>query len=185
MDAHEAWRIFYDLYWQPIVRYACRLGLSDSEAHEVLQETMVTLMRLLPGFDYDRSRGQFRNFLLTIVHRKALGILRRSARQRRRDAHFLEEAGGDRTEVEGQRDNWRRSVVESVLAELRDDGHISAKTFSVFVETVLRRRPAAEVGREHGLKENAVYQIKCRILRRVKAGVVRRLRDSGDPFETI
>src|SRR5690349_9984870 len=81
-DAHEAWKLFYEQYWAVILGYARKLGLNPHQAEEVLQETMVTLMRQLPEFQYDRSRGKFRNFLLTIVHRKSLAALRRTKRER-------------------------------------------------------------------------------------------------------
>jgi len=76
-----AWEQFYAIYWAPIIGYARKLGLQEAEAHDVLQETMVALMKILPDFEYDRKRGKFRNFLLTIVHRKCLGVHRKAKRK--------------------------------------------------------------------------------------------------------
>ncbi len=80
-DQSADWEEFYLAYANVIVRYARKLGLDEGSAHDVLQETMVSLMGILKTFTYDRSKGQFRNFLLTIVHRSSLRAIRR--RQKR------------------------------------------------------------------------------------------------------
>jgi DNA-directed RNA polymerase specialized sigma24 family protein len=41
------------------LRYARKLGLDETQAQDVLQETMVALMRILPEFAYDRNKGSF------------------------------------------------------------------------------------------------------------------------------
>lgn len=188
--AHDAWREFYQEYWAVILAYARKLGLNQHQADEVLQETMVALMRQLPGFCYDREKGRFRNFLLTIVHRKSLAAFRRAKRER--DTHMpwdseLEHHGaakpghGDATtpaEVEMQA-RWRESVVEVVLDELARDPRLGPETLAVFRAYAIEGRPVAAVAAEFGLKENAIYQIKNRLIRRVQGKVARRLRDSG------
>jgi len=182
VDAHDAWRVFYDLYWQPIIRYGRKLGLSAVQAEEVLQDTMVALMHRLPEFEYDRGRGRFRNFLLTIVHRKALGFLRRRARESAREVPLTAtESLADESIGPAAEDRWRQSIAATVLAELRADPEIDPRLLAVFDAYAIRRRPAAEVAAEFGLKENTVHQTKTRILRRLRAAVHRRLRDSGGP----
>lgn len=189
-EAQEAWRDFYGLYWGAILRYACKLGLREHEAEEVLQETMVVLMRLLPEFRYDRQRGRFRNFLLTIVHRKSLALLRRSARRSEISWPETEEANtADPFDhgvslAEEERARWREAILEEAVRRVRENERLGADTFKVFEAYVLQRRPAEEVARTFGLKENAVYQIRNRILRRVQSEIVRLTRSAGeDAFE--
>lgn len=188
-DAHDAWKLFYDQYWAVILAYARKLGLNQHQAEEVLQETMVALMRILPDFRYDKNKGKFRNFLLTIVHRKSLTALRRTKRER--DTHVpwesdleqkspAEHKNGDsltmvETEVQAR---WRESVLEVVLDELASDARLGPETMAVFRAYAVAGRPVVEVAAEFGLKENAVYQIKNRLTRRVQDKVARRLRDS-------
>ena len=180
MDAHEAWKVFYDLYWQPILRYGRKLGLNEAQAEEVLQDTMVALMHLLPEFCYDRGRGRFRNFLLTIVHRKALGVLRGQTRERARfDSTGSVEAPAEDTVTEAHEERWRESIVATVLDELRADTEVGQRTLAVFEAYVIARRPGKEVAAEFGISENMVHQIKSRLLRRLRAAVQRRLCDGG------
>lgn len=187
-DAHEAWREFYDLYWAAILRYARKLGLNDHQAQEVLQETMVALMRILPDFVYDRERGKFRNFLLTIVHRKALGVIRRAARRTELPWHECPEAqtadpfqNSAAMQVEALV-RWREVLMEEAVRRVREDARLNVATFAVFEAYVIQRKPAEDVAREFGLKENAVYQIRNRLLRRVQAEIEKLVRSSGDEW---
>lgn len=186
-DAHEAWKEFYELYWGAIIRYAQKLGLNQHQAEEVLQETMVALMRILPGFAYDRRKGKFRNFLLTIVHRKALAALRRAARRSGTEVPW-EQAGKADIAEDGQQlgepdagslGRWQDSLLEEALRRVREDVRLGERTFAVFEDYVIRRRPVEEVATRFGIKENAVYQIRNRLLRRVQGEVALLMRNSG------
>lgn len=184
-DAHEAWKEFYHLYWGAIIRYARKLGLNQHQGEEVLQETMVALMRILPEFRYDPNRGRFRNFLLTIVHRKSLGVLRRAQQQRdsqvawdgddgRTDALFADAEVAVETLV-----RWREVVFEQALERVRHDPGLGERTFDVFHAYVIEGRPAANVARDFNLNENAVYQIKNRLMRRLQREVKALLSAAG------
>ena len=181
----EAWKDFFGAYWGAILRYARKLGLNQHQAEEVLQETMVALMRILPEFVYDRNRGRFRNFLLTIVHRKSLAVLRRNARQRevawtesvdRDAADFL---GDDGTADREAQARWYDSILEEAIRRLRDDPRLGEKTFAVFEAYVIKHQPADKVAHRFELKENAVYQIRNRLMRRLKIDVALLMKSSG------
>src|SRR5580765_2080020 len=49
-SADESWREFFETYWKLIYNNARRAGLSDNEAQDVVQETMVALMVHIRGF---------------------------------------------------------------------------------------------------------------------------------------
>src|SRR2546427_8090013 len=72
------WELFYHQYWAVILSFAQKRGLDEHAAQDVLQETMLVLMRRLPDFNYDTARGKFRNWLLTIVVNKTREALRRA-----------------------------------------------------------------------------------------------------------
>lgn len=186
-DAHDAWREFYHCYWGAILHYARKLGLDAHQAEEVLQETMVALMRILPEFAYDRGKGRFRNFLLTIVHRKALAVLRRARRERASRVPWDEEHddgttdpfGGNETAEAEALNRWQEALLAEAMRELRADPTLGELTFAVFDAYVIEKQPAALVAANFGLKENAVYQIKNRLMRLLERRVARLMRDSG------
>jgi RNA polymerase sigma-70 factor (ECF subfamily) len=193
-EAHDAWQEFYKAYWSAILRYARKLGLNATQAQEVLQETMVALMRILPGFTYDPRKGRFRNFLLTIVHRQSLAALRRARRNQNHDSldsrapwaenRPLSEVLSSplsQTEQTEASHRWHESLVEDALARLRDDETVDQRTYRIFQAYVIENKPARTVAVEFGLQENAIYQIKNRLMRRLQAEVARLMRDSGAP----
>jgi RNA polymerase sigma-70 factor (ECF subfamily) len=66
-NAQESWRDFFDTYWRLIYSTALNAGLTDSEAQEVVQETVLTVLRKIKSFRYDPAVGSFKGWLLTIV----------------------------------------------------------------------------------------------------------------------
>lgn len=188
-NAQDAWREFYEAYWGAIIRYARKLRLSEAQAQDVLQETMVALIRILPEFAYDRRRGRFRNFLLTIVHRKSLALLRSS---RRNSGQPWNESDCDDKVVSMPFDpvgdleakhRWREALCEEALSRLRADTLIDERTLAIFEAYVIERRSATEVAETFGVKENAVYQIKNRLVRRLQSEVTRMMRETGMDVE--
>ncbi len=60
----ESWSAFFDTYWKLIYRAAVRAGLNHAEAQDVVQETISTVCRKMPGFSYDPAKGSFKAWLL-------------------------------------------------------------------------------------------------------------------------
>lgn len=185
IDAHDAWKEFFDAYAASIVRFGCKLGLTNTQARDVLQEAMVDLMRIIPRFEYDVGKGRFRNFLLTIVHRRSLACLRRSNRIRKEpwdDAlhgrlNSIEppEALAD----EKAQKKWKEAIRDEVISTLQSDPRVGPRTWAVFEAYVLENRSSSEVAKAFGMNENAVYQIKNRMLRRIRTEVARKLIEAG------
>lgn len=192
-NAHDGWREFYRRYWGAILRYANKLGLNAHQAEEVLQDTMVALMRILPEFVYNRNKGRFRNFLLTIVHRKSMAVLRRARRDQELHVEWEEPKVPDTVNPFGPNQNgeadalnaWREVLLAEALIELRDDPTLGDQTFAVFEAYVIGKKTAAEVAATFGLKENGVYQIKNRLMRRLETRIGRLMRDSGSDMSTL
>ncbi len=66
-DAQESWRQFFNAYWRLIYTTALNAGLTDWEAQEVVQETLLTVAKKIKSFRYDPVVGSFKGWLLTIV----------------------------------------------------------------------------------------------------------------------
>src|SRR5262245_19592477 len=73
----EAWQHFVDLYTPLLYSWARRLGLSDHDAADLLQDIFTTLVEKLPEFHYD-PRQSFRAWLKTVLRNR----WRNRARQR-------------------------------------------------------------------------------------------------------
>src|ERR1700682_6240928 len=62
----ESWSDFFRSYWRLIYEVALKAGLTDAEAQEVVQETVISVAKQMPGFRYDAARGKFKGWLLQI-----------------------------------------------------------------------------------------------------------------------
>lgn len=173
------WERFYNKYSAVIVSFARRQGLDDDSALDVLQETMMVMMRKLPGFDYQPERGRFRNWLLTIVMNKSRNAARRAHADRMLSLDatsgddenpLLEKIASDEaTADEDLEGTWRQCLLEDALHRLLTDPRTQPESIAVFRAVALEGRAVAEVAAEFGIKDNAVYQIKNRLKTRLQA----------------
>ncbi len=93
----SSWQDFFDTYWRLIFTVAIQAGLTEVEAQDVVQETMVSVARHMPSFTYNRVQGSFKSWLLNMTRWRIRDQFRRreSLAERRR---FSEEtATGTRT----------------------------------------------------------------------------------------
>ena len=56
-DDQESWRDFFNTYWKLIYSAAMQSGLTDGEAQEVVQETVITVAKKMSSF---QSRPRLR-----------------------------------------------------------------------------------------------------------------------------
>lgn len=174
----EAWRRFVDVYG-PLVTYWCRrAGLRNDDAADVLQETFRAVARGIEGFHHDDTHGTFRGWLRTITTNK----IRDWARTRKRNPSAV---GGDDAyrklaeaadplsvglradEPDPEADAAERSIVfrgalQLIRAEFND------RTWQAFWRTAVEDAPAAVVAGELNLTVANVYQMKSRVLRRLR-----------------
>jgi RNA polymerase sigma-70 factor (ECF subfamily) len=61
------WEEFHRTYRGLIQGVARRAGLNETEADEVVQETLIEVARKMPGFRYDPARDSFKGWLLQIT----------------------------------------------------------------------------------------------------------------------
>src|SRR6266496_5563806 len=93
-NAQESWRQFFDAYWRLIYTTALNAGLTDWEAQEVVQETLLTVAKKIKSFRYDPVVGSFKGWLLTIVRW-------RIADQFRKRQQHIQPPSSRRTEASG------------------------------------------------------------------------------------
>ena len=168
--AEAAWAEFFGLYGPAIVRYGRRLGLNEEESKDLLQTTMVDLVRILPDFEYQPERGRFRSFLFTIVHRKACAHWRREHRRvESNGALVVEDLMADPATDPEVIARWRESLLDAALEDLRRAPGISARDLAIFIAYAVEGQEAEAVAAQFGIKENNLYQIKARLLKRLRA----------------
>jgi len=73
----SSWQQFFDTYWKLIYGVARQAGLTDVEAQDVVQETMLAAAKHLPGFKYDPAIGSFKAWLLNMTRWRIADQLRK------------------------------------------------------------------------------------------------------------
>ena len=63
----DSWRDFFDTYWRLIYSVAIKSGLTEAEAQEVVQETIISVARDIHKFKRDRTLGSFKGWLRNII----------------------------------------------------------------------------------------------------------------------
>ncbi len=175
-DPGDAWERFCRLYGGAIIRYVTKLGLSETDARDVLQETLVTLTRLMPRFNYRPEYGLFRNFLLTIVHRAASDLFEKQ--NQRLEESFDDGSPRMKTLIESlvvpetlsieSRTLWQEALLDEAWSSLRNSGKVQPQTLAVFEAYAIRGESAEDVRRKFGVQTNAVHQVRSRIITMLK-----------------
>ncbi len=109
----------YERFRHPAFALARRILVDESLAEDVVQEVFLSVWR--DPSAYDRARGSFSSWLLSVVHHKAVDAVRREESQRRRqnlaeEDFALDEAGAVRDVEE---EAWTRVVADQVRSALQ------------------------------------------------------------------
>ena len=147
-----------------------------AEADDLVQETLLALLRALPDYRHvPGEQGSFHNYLTGILRNKAAMVLRRRAAEAARDARAAAEpppappAGADEETAARDETVWRDSILEIALRQLLADESIQERTKQVFVRTAVQGEDIAAVARDFGIERNAADQMRSRMLRRLRA----------------
>jgi RNA polymerase sigma factor (sigma-70 family) len=172
-NAQESWREFFDTYWRLIYATALNAGLTDSEAQEVVQETVLTVLRKIKTFRYDPVIGSFKGWLLTIVRWRIADQFRR--RQRRVQSpgprRAIETSGTATLEripdpatitLEALwEEEWQRTMFAAAL--LRVKRQANARHYQMFDLHAVKQWPVEKVAQTLGVTSGQVRLAKHRI----------------------
>lgn len=194
------WTRFVDIY-TPVLRYwldCLRRGplpsLTMAMYDDIVQETLVSMMKVFPTRRYDRNRARFRSFLSAILRKRAIDFLRQSGyaalnfmpdsemeaviessldASARTDASESEEFRELRLEL------WRL-LIDRVFRESRFSGRSQA----IFLRSVAGESDES-LAREFGMERNAIYQTRFRIVKKLEEKARALSRGSKDIMDII
>ena len=169
------WTEFVARYRPMMEAYlAARHPSLAAEADDLVQETLLALVRILPDYRYvPGEQGSFHNYLTGILRNKAAMALRRRSSEAARDARAAVEQsppiGADEEAAARDEAVWRDAIFEIALRQLLADESVQERTKQVFVRTAVRGEAVAAVARDFGIERNAADQMKSRMLRRLRS----------------
>ncbi|HEX4083481.1 MAG TPA: sigma-70 family RNA polymerase sigma factor [Chthoniobacteraceae bacterium] len=165
------WQDFHRIYSRLIYGFARRAGLTDAEAHDALQETMLTVARRAEGFQYDPARGSFKGWLLQIARWRVADQLRKRLPEK---PHAPRDAATARTatiaravdpagpELEAVwNSEWHASLLDAALDRIKRK--VSPRQYQIFDCYVVKEWPVQRVQRDLGVNRAQVYLAKHRV----------------------
>lgn len=179
-DRNEsAWREFYRRYAPMLVSFGKRLGLSDADADEAMQETMIDMIQVDAEFQRrDRpssgtGRRRFKTWLCSVAKHKIRDVQRGSQRRDRLEEHLAAASSddGEGTDIdEAFEPEWQRMILSQALQRLATE--VEPAVYQAFILYAAHGQPAQEVADLLGISRNAVFLSKHRLVRRIRALVL-------------
>jgi len=163
-ENESQWTTLDERYRPIIIGFARRLGLNDADAADVGQETMMQVLKECREGRYDRSRGRFRAWLITIARYRVAAVYRtRSRKREQRGESAIIDLENDAAVHEAWDQERRSRILRQALDELRTRTRSNDRTIRAFEMHVIRQMPVRAVADELGISEHDVYQAKSRI----------------------
>jgi len=188
----QSWQEFFDTYWKLIYTVALKAGLSDAEAHEVVQEAVISVAKKMPEFKCDPAAGSFKSWLLTLTRwrivdqmrkRGNVGQASRLSRQvsaedqaRTTETRILRSSADDtaRTSTIDRIPDpaglaleafWNEEWEKNLLAAAaeRVKHQVDPEQYQLFDFHVLKKWPAQKVARKLGVNLGKVYFAKYKV----------------------
>lgn len=176
----DSWQEFFDTYWKLILQTALRAGLNQTEAEEVVQETLITVSKAIREFRYDPGRGSFKGWLRTTTVWRIRDRLRRSQKEQMTAQAVLlsaETAAGPLfadDDIESDWDSgWEDSLEHMAVARVKK--RVPPKQFQIFDLAVVKQWPTERIAETFRVRSGYVHLVKYRISCQVRSEI-RKLR---------
>jgi RNA polymerase sigma-70 factor (ECF subfamily) len=168
----ESWRAFFDTYWKLIYNTAIKTGLTDAEAQDVVQETLICVSKAMPGFKYRANKRSFKGWLLRLTawrivdhvrfRNGEIQMIRPFNPDPTRTATVERVADPAGVELEKLWDEeWENNYVEVALSRVKQN--VNPKQYQIFDFYVIKKWPLARVKKALGVSRASIYIAKHRI----------------------
>ena len=174
-EDQASWQEFFDTYWLLIYRVAKKAGLTDAEAQDIVQETVIAMANKLPGFIYDPKVCSFKTWMLRLTRWRIIDTLRKRLPQSApaADSNGTATSALDRIPDESSLkldavwdEEWEKSLLSAALQRVKP--HLKPEHYQIFDLYALRQLPVSEVAEIMGISAARVYLVKHRVAARIR-----------------
>jgi RNA polymerase sigma-70 factor (ECF subfamily) len=176
-DDHEGWREFFQTYWKLIFSVAIKSGLTETEAEDVVQETVVTVAKTMDTYRYDPERCRFKTWLMRITRLRIIDQFRKRGPEFAAPASRAESS--TRTPAEDRLpdptqpfvetlwdEEWLKNLVDAAMDRVKR--RVKPVHYQIFYLSAVKELEAAHVARTLGVNVAQVYLVKHRVAALVK-----------------
>ncbi len=178
-DDQESWKVFFDTYWRLIYSIALKSGLTEAEAQDAVQETIICVANDIEKFKRDRTLGSFKGWLRNLTRWRIADQLRKREPAQVENAPPTLIAGvPDLAEIPDPADDglekiweeeWQANLMATATERVKH--RVKEEHYQIFDLTVVRQWPAIRVARTLGVNIAQVYLAKHRVLALIKKEV--------------
>ena len=172
----RSWQDFFDTYRKLILTVALKAGLTQTEAQDVVQETVIAVAKKMPGFEYVPGRDSFKGWLLQITRWKVADQFRKRLPVSAPDPTTASNSGtsfisripdpaGNALEKIWLAE-WEKHMLRTALQRVKRQ--VATEHYRVFSLYVMEKLPAVEVAAATGISVDQIYLIKHRIAQLLK-----------------
>lgn len=171
----QHWQEFFESYWRLIYGVARKSGLTDAEAQDVVQETVITVAKNITK--YEREAGSFRGWLLHITRwritdqfrKRVPATVQHKTRGTSRSTATIDRVPDGFDIGAAWEAEWQRHVLQAALERLKRK--VDAKHYQVFDCLIVKHWSAARAASSLGVGIAQVYLIKHRLAAQLKKEV--------------
>jgi RNA polymerase sigma-70 factor (ECF subfamily) len=171
----QHWQEFFETYWRLIYGVARKSGLTDAEAQDVVQETVITVAKNITK--YEREVGSFSGWLLHITRwriadqfrKRAPATIQQRTRESSRATATIDRVPDGADLRVTWDEEWQRHVFQAALDRLKR--RVDARHYQIFDCLAVKLWPASRVASELGVGIAQVYLVKHRLSAQLKREV--------------
>ena len=173
----SSWQEFFDTYWKLIYGIALKGGLTDAEAQDVVQETMIGVAQRMPAFKYDPAIGSFKAWLLNLTRWRIADQFRNRGRHTAEPDPHAAKSGPEAIDPisdslsRAWEAEWEKTLLDAAIARVKR--RLDPQKFQVFDFYVNKGWPPEKVARTFDLSVDQVYLSKHRITQLIQEEVRR------------
>jgi RNA polymerase sigma-70 factor (ECF subfamily) len=184
LQDQESWKEFFNTYWKLIYSAGTQSGLSDTEAQEVVQETVITVAKTINRFKADPAAGSFKGWLLQVTKSRIIDQIRKRPPAGRFHDHERRPDETTRTSALDRvpdpksldldarwNEDWQKNLVDAAIQHVKDE--VNPKHYKIFYLLVIKKLPAREVAQALRVNRAQVYLAKSRVSALIKKEVRR------------
>jgi RNA polymerase sigma factor (sigma-70 family) len=171
-DDSASWEDFFNTYWKLIYGVAIKSGLTEIEAQEVVQETIIAVSKKMPGFKYNPAIGSFKAWLLNQTRWRIKDQFRKRVRE------LTVQPSGEGSSEEGRfietfpdpaqsdlqiiwEDEWQQHILQTAMNRIKPK--VSARQYQIFDLYVNKKWAVEKIQKTLGVTATQVYLAKHRI----------------------
>ncbi|MGE3312784.1 MAG: RNA polymerase sigma factor [Limisphaerales bacterium] len=188
-DDHDGWQEFFQTYWRLIYSVAIKSGLTETEAEDVVQETVVTVAKTMDRYRYVPEKCRFKTWLMRITRMRIVDQFRKRGPEcvpmdGRVDSTSTDTSGEEGIPISTEPfvqtlwdEEWRRNLIDAAMDRVKRK--VKPLHYQIFYLSTVKELRASQVARTLGTSAAQVYLVKHRLAALVKQEIQRLEKDSA------